>query len=159
MVLSCVRPPFPTCFIGKATNRTQAGGAAAIDGDTSKIKVMIVTDHPIMRDGLRFCLGNAPDMELVCEADNEASVLADFERCHPDVILIDLQFPAGAGVRATRAILHVAPQSAVVVLTTFSHEVDMLLEINGQNILCISKTVSSEDLVAAIRQAVVRHQG
>jgi DNA-binding NarL/FixJ family response regulator len=119
---------------------------------------MIVTDHPIMRDGLRLCLGNAPDMELVCEADNEASVLADFERCHPDVILIDLQFPAGAGVRATRAILHVAPRSAVVVLTTFSHEEEMLLEIHGQNILCVPKTASSEGLVAAIHLAVTRRQ-
>jgi DNA-binding NarL/FixJ family response regulator len=133
-------------------------GAAAMYVLTSKIKLMFVTDHPIMRDGLRFCLGDAPGMELVCEADNEASILPDFERCHPDVVVIDLQFPAGAGVQATRAILRVAPRSAVVVLTTFAHEEDMLLKINGQNIRCLPKTVSSEGLVAAIRQAVSRRQ-
>jgi DNA-binding NarL/FixJ family response regulator len=115
---------------------------------------MIVTDHPIMRDGLRSFLRNAADMEVVCEADDEARVLADFERCHPDVTLIDLQFPTGAGVRATKAILHLAPQSAVVVLTTFSDEEDVLHEIYGQNILCVPKTDSSESLLAAIRQVV-----
>jgi DNA-binding NarL/FixJ family response regulator len=115
---------------------------------------MLVTDHPIMRDGLRSCLRDVPDMEIVYEADDEAHVLADFERCHPDVTLIDLQFPAGAGVRATKAILHVAPQSAVVVLTTFSDEKDVLQEIYDRNILCVPKTASSESLLAAIRQAI-----
>jgi DNA-binding NarL/FixJ family response regulator len=119
---------------------------------------MLVTDHPIMRDGLRSCVGNAPDMELVGEADDEASIIVEFERCRPDIILIDLQFPAGAGVRATRAVLRAAPRSVVVVLTTFSHEEDLLLEMQGQNVLCVSKTVSSEGLVAAIRRAVVRRQ-
>ena len=97
-------------------------------------------------------------MELVCEADDEASTLADFELFHPDVILIDLQLPEGAGMRAARAISRVAPRSAVVVLTTFSYEEDMLLEINGLNILCVPKTVSGGRLVAAIRQVVSRHQ-
>jgi two-component system, NarL family, response regulator DevR len=130
----------------------------AIDVLTSKIRVMIVTDHPIMRDGLRFCLRSAPDMELVCEADDEASILTDVELCHPDVILVDLQLPEGAGMRVTRVISRVAPRSAVVVLTTFSHEEGMLLEINGLNILCVPKTVSGGRLVAAIRQVVSRHR-
>ncbi len=112
-----------------------------------------------MRDGLRFCLGNAPDMELVCEADNDSSILIDFERCQPDVTVIDLQGPAGAGVRATRSIMRIAPRSTVVVLTTFSHEDDRLLEIDSRNILCVPKTVSSEGLVAAIRQAVSHRKG
>jgi len=118
---------------------------------------MIVVDHPIMRDGLRDCLGNAPDLEVMCEADDEAHILDDFESCHPDVTLIDLQFPAGAGVRATRAILRLAPQSAVVVFTTFSDEEAVLHQIDGQNILCIPKTASSEDLLAAIRQVVKKY--
>jgi DNA-binding NarL/FixJ family response regulator len=111
-----------------------------------------------MRDGLRFCLRNAPDMDLVYETDDEAGILADVELYHPDAILIDLQLPEGAGMRAARAISRVAPRSAVVVLTTFSHEEDMLLEINGLNILCLPKTVSGGRLVAAIRQVVSRQQ-
>jgi DNA-binding NarL/FixJ family response regulator len=122
-----------------------------------KIKVMIVADHPIMRDGLRNCLGSAPDLEVMCEADGEVRVLDDLVRCHPDVTLIDLQFPAGAGVRATRAILRLAPRSAVVVFTTFSDEEAVLHEISGQNILCVPKTASSEDLLAAIRQVVKKY--
>ncbi len=113
---------------------------------------MIVTNHPIMRDGLRYFLRNAGDLEVVCEADDEAQVLADFERCRPDVTLIDLQFPAGAGVRATKAVLQLAPQAAVVVLTTFSDEEDALQEIVGENILCLPKTASSESLLSAIRR-------
>jgi two-component system, NarL family, response regulator DevR len=144
-----------TCGARRLTGRRRA---AAIDVLTSKIRVMIVTDHPIMRDGLRFCLRNAPDMELVCEADDEASILADVELCHPDVILVDLQLPEGAGMRVTRVISRVAPRSAVVVLTTFSHEEGMLLELNGLNILCVPKTVSGGRLVAAIRQVVSRRQ-
>jgi two-component system, NarL family, response regulator DevR len=144
-----------TCGARRLTGRRRA---AAIDVLTSKIRVMIVTDHPIMRDGLRFCLRNAPDMELVCEVDDEASILADVELCHPDVILVDLQLPEGAGMRVTRVISRVAPRSAVVVLTTFSHEEGMLLELNGLNILCVPKTVSGGRLVAAIRQVVSRRQ-
>jgi DNA-binding NarL/FixJ family response regulator len=121
---------------------------------TSKIKVMIVTDHPIMRDGLRSCLQNASDMDVVCEIDDEARILSEYERCRPQVTLIDLQVPAGAGVSATKAILHLAPRSAVVVLTTFSDEEHLLRELRDENVLCVPKTASSEDLLGAIRQAV-----
>jgi DNA-binding NarL/FixJ family response regulator len=142
----------------RARRLTERRRAAATDVLTSKTRVMIVTDHPIMRDGLRVCLRNAPDMDLVCEVADEAGIPAAVELCHPDAILIDLQLPEGAGMRATRAISRVAPRSALVVLTTFSHEEDMLHEINGPNILCVPKTASGGRLVAAIRQAVARHQ-
>ena len=67
-----------------------------------KTRVMIINNHPIMRVGLRLAIQREADLELVCEVADEAEALVQFELCHPDVVLIDLQLPQGSGLHASR---------------------------------------------------------
>ena len=68
------------------------------------IRVMIVSDYPVLSDGLRFTFSCTSDMAIVCEARTVAEIVRDFDYCHPDLAIVDLQLPMGEGVRAVRVL-------------------------------------------------------
>jgi DNA-binding NarL/FixJ family response regulator len=81
------------------------------------IRVVVVDDHPVYRDGVADALGDAEDIDVVgTAADGEAGValVADVR---PDVVLMDLRMPGGGGLPATATIAATQPETAVVVLT------------------------------------------
>ena len=86
------------------------------------IKVMIVDDHPIVRDGLKSVLLAADDMVLAGEAGSGQEALARCQASQPDVILMDVVMPGMDGLAATRAVLSQYPEVKIVVLTTFPEE-------------------------------------
>jgi NarL family two-component system response regulator LiaR len=86
------------------------------------IKVMIVDDHPIVRDGLKSVLLAADDMELAGEAGSGREALARCQESLPDVILMDVVMPGMDGLETTRAVLGEHPGVKIVVLTTFPEE-------------------------------------
>jgi len=114
---------------------------------------MIVNDHPIMRVGLRLAVQRESDMQVVCEAGDAAQAVLEFERCRPDVVLIDLQLPHGSGLRAIEAIHALSPTSPIVVLTTFPGDVDVPLGNAPGPIMSVSKAAPSEEIMAAVREA------
>ncbi len=90
--------------------------------DSKTIKVMIVDDHPIVRDGLKNMLMVFDDLELIGEAENGSAALA---LCHvktPDVILMDILMPVMDGIQATRAILEHYPQVKIIILTSYPED-------------------------------------
>jgi DNA-binding NarL/FixJ family response regulator len=121
-----------------------------------KIRVMIVNDHPIMRVGLRMAVQREPDMELVCEVADEAEAVLQFRLCRPDVMLIDLQLPYGSGARAIEAIHKLSCRTPIVVLTTYPHEANV--PARGP-IAYVSKAVSSQEIMAAVRQSWIHSFG
>ena len=89
---------------------------------TEPIRVLVADDHPVFRRGMRAILGAEPEIELVGEAtDGEGAVALALE-LRPDVILMDLNMPGVSGIEATRRVLEVSPDVAVLMLTMFEDD-------------------------------------
>jgi DNA-binding NarL/FixJ family response regulator len=84
------------------------------------IRVLIVDDHPLIREGVGSLLDQEPDMHLVGEAADGREAVEQFESLRPDVTLMDLQMPQANGVQAIATIMHKYPEAKIVVLTTYS---------------------------------------
>jgi NarL family two-component system response regulator LiaR len=122
-----------------------------IDGKT--IKVMIVDDHPIVRDGLKNMLLVFDDLVMIGEAENGHAALACCRQNIPDVILMDILMPGMDGILATRAILDQYPQVKIIMLTSYQKDdlVQQSLEAGATGYLL--KNASIDTLANAIRSA------
>lgn len=120
------------------------------------IRVLIVDDHPVVRDGLRGVLDGEPDMTVVGEAGHGAEALARVGDAAPDVVLMDLRMPTMGGVEAITALRARAPAVRVLVLTTFDTDRDVLPAIEAGATGYLLKDVPREELLRAVRAA---HRG
>jgi DNA-binding NarL/FixJ family response regulator len=117
---------------------------------------MIVADHPIMRDGLRLAVRGEVDMDVVGEATNETQAVLELQRCNPDVILIDLQSPQGAGLQTARAIRSLPCSIPIVTLSTFP-AADGARPADGlETCRQVPKTASSQEILAQVRRLAGR---
>src|ERR1700758_605716 len=90
------------------------------------IAVLVVDDHPMLREGVAAVLKLRDDMKLVGEAQDGAEAGARFRELRPDVVLMDLQMPGMSGVQAIEAIRSEAPHAKIVVLTTYDGDAQAL---------------------------------
>jgi DNA-binding NarL/FixJ family response regulator len=86
------------------------------------IRILIVDDHPILREGIASLLEDQPDMMLVGEAADGHEAVAQFHALNPDVTLMDIQMPGGTGTQAIATIKAKDPQARILVLTTYAGE-------------------------------------
>jgi NarL family two-component system response regulator LiaR len=122
--------------------------------EQKRIRIAIVDDHPMVREGLRAFLQLSDDIEIVAEAGTGAEALEIAEAEHPDVMLIDLVMPGQYdGVAAIRHIAAKHPDIHLIALTSYQERDRMLGAIHAGAISYLQKDVSPEDLMAAIRQA------
>ncbi|MFD0891855.1 response regulator transcription factor, partial [Streptosporangium algeriense] len=117
------------------------------------LRLMIVDDHPVVREGLRGMLEAAPEITVVGEAASGDEAVARAVRLRPEVILMDLRMPNGDGVSATSRILAALPQSRVIVLTTYETDQDILRAVEAGAAGYLLKDTSRADLLAAIASA------
>jgi DNA-binding NarL/FixJ family response regulator len=117
----------------------------------SKIRLLIVDDHPVVRDGLRGMLESQPDFEVVGEASNGEEAVQLASSLSPEVMLMDLRMPVMDGVTALREIKASNPAVQVLVLTTYDSDADILLAIEAGAMGYLLKDTSREDMYAAIR--------
>ena len=117
------------------------------------INVMIVDDHPIVRDGLESMLLAFADLQLVAKAGDGNEALVQCRKTQPDVILMDMVMPGMDGIAVTRAVLEHYPQMKVIMLTSFVDDsaVRNALEAGATGYLL--KNVSINTLAEAIRSA------
>lgn len=119
----------------------------------SKIRILIVDDQPLFREGLRTLLSVISDFEVAGEAGNGAEAIRLALSIKPAVILMDLQMPILDGVAATRRVHREAPSCAIIVLTTFDDD-DMVFDgLRAGAVGYLLKDASSEKLGEAIRAA------
>jgi two-component system response regulator NreC len=116
-----------------------------------KIRVLVVDDHTIVRDGIRALLGLAGDIEVVGEAENGREALEKVRELVPDVVLMDVAMPTMDGLEATRRIHREFPQTKVLALTQHDDReyVFSVVEAGAQGF--ISKTAASAEVVSGIR--------
>lgn len=117
------------------------------------IRVMIVDDHGIVRQGLRMYLALDPEIEVVGEAANGQEALEQAERLRPDVVLMDLLMPGMDGLQATAAIRQALPESEVIALTSALDDALIQQAIRAGVISYLLKDTGSDELCLAIRAA------
>jgi NarL family two-component system response regulator LiaR len=134
-------------------------GAPADEGrqeEMDKIKVLIVDDHAIVRQGLRTFLELQDDIQVVGEAENGREAVEGARQWEPDVVLMDLVMPEMDGIEATRRICARHPDIKIIALTSFSSDEKVFSAIKAGAAGYQLKDVSPHDLVDAVRAA---HQG
>ncbi|BAU11929.1 two component transcriptional regulator, LuxR family [Leptolyngbya sp. NIES-3755] len=117
----------------------------------SKIRLLLVDDQQIIRQGLKSLLDVKPDLAVVGEAEDGQQAIAQVELLQPDVVLMDVRMPVMDGVAATRSIHERFSQTKVLVLTTFDDDeyVSQAIRVGARGYLL--KDTHSDDLAAAIR--------
>ena len=87
------------------------------------IQLLVVDDHPLLREGIAAIINNQTDIELVAEASNGREAIEKFRSHRPDVTLMDLQMPDMSGIDAIISIRHEFPEARIIVLTTYAGDV------------------------------------
>jgi len=118
---------------------------------TETIRVLIVDDHTVVRDGLNALLSAEPGFEVVGSAADGIEAVALVQQLDPDVILLDLVMPRMDGVQATIEIKRTNPDARILVLTSFAENHQVFSAIKSGAIGYLMKDTSSEDLIQAIR--------
>jgi DNA-binding NarL/FixJ family response regulator len=117
------------------------------------IKILIADDHELVRRGLRQTIAAEADMQLVGEARTGAEAVALSTETQPDVALLDVQMPGMDGIAAAAAIHAARPQTAILMLTSFSSDAQLHAALRSGVAGYLLKDISGDDLVAAIRGA------
>ncbi len=119
------------------------------------IRVLLVDDHPVVRQGLRRMLELEEDMEVVAEASSGEEALEKMETSSPHIIVMDIRMPGTGGIEAIRQIKERHPEANVVVLTLYGEQY-LVQAIEAGAVGYLVKDVGGEELIQAIRAV---HQG
>ncbi len=117
------------------------------------IRLLIVDDHPIMRDGLRGVFSDDPGFEVVGEASDGAEAVRMAQRTAPDVILMDLRMPTMGGVEAIARLQELGHPARVLILTTYDTDRDVLPAIKAGATGYLLKDAPRDELIRAVRAA------
>ncbi len=117
----------------------------------SKIRVLLVDDHALLREGLRALLERYPDFEVVGEAENGEEAIAQVKAQQPDIVLMDIAMPGINGLDATRAIRQDYPQTRVLVLTQHEDRQYVMSLLKAGASGYVLKRALGKDLVNALR--------
>lgn len=122
----------------------------------SRIRVLVVDDHPIFRQGVRSLLRIFPDIEVVGEAEGPADALAQVAEMKPDIVLLDVRLGAGNGIEVARWVRRYHPESRVIILTTYDDDEYLFGALQAGAHAYLLKDVALDELPAAIRAV---HEG
>jgi DNA-binding NarL/FixJ family response regulator len=122
-----------------------------MSSDRGQIRVLSVDDHPLLREGIAALVNGEPDMKVVAEAMNGTEAIEKFRLHHPEITLMDLQMPTLDGVEAIRHILDDYPSARIIVLTTYTGDVQVLRALKAGARGYILKGQVHRELLDAIR--------
>jgi len=142
----------------KAGSRNDAAakdaGRAAKTVSTSRKRLLLVDDHPMMRAGLAQLINKQPEIEVCCEASNPAEALQEITRCQPDLLVTDITMPGRSGVEFIKDVI--ALHSSLLILVVSMHDeliyAERVLRAGARGY--VMKEAGGEKLLLAIRQVL-----
>ncbi|MGO4300400.1 response regulator [Leifsonia sp. RAF41] len=123
----------------------------------SPVRLLVVDDHPVVRDGIVGMVASDPDIEVVGEARDGGEAVGLARALLPDVVLMDLRMPGIDGVSAIRELRRLGSPSRVVVLTTYDADADVLPAIEAGATGYLLKDAPRDELVRAVHAAAKGH--
>jgi two-component system, NarL family, response regulator DevR len=115
------------------------------------LRVMLVDDHQVVRDGIKLLLADAEDVVVCAEAGSVREAVAVAAQSLPDVIVMDVRLSDGSGIEATRDIRAARPQTSVLMLTSFADDEALFASIMAGAAGYVLKQIKGDELVRAIR--------
>jgi DNA-binding NarL/FixJ family response regulator len=119
--------------------------------DTTKIRILIVDDHPLLRQGILALIADEQDMTVVAEAADGREAIQQFRAHHPDITLMDLQMPEMNGLDAMISIRGEFPEARIIVLTTYTGDVQARRALQAGARAYLLKNSLHKDLMGTIR--------
>ena len=119
--------------------------------DPGPIRIVVVDDHPLVRAGIAALLDDEPDIVLLGEAADGREAVEQFRAHRPDVMLMDLQMPQMTGLEAMAAIRAEFPEARIIVLTTYTGDVQVVRALQAGASGYLLKSTLRKELLAAIR--------
>jgi DNA-binding NarL/FixJ family response regulator len=115
------------------------------------IRILVVDDHPLFRNGIAALLATQPDMSLVAEASNGREAIQEFRAHRPDITLMDLQMPEMNGLDAMLAIRGEFPEARIIMLTTYTGDVKVMRAMKDGARAYLLKNLLDKELLQTIR--------
>jgi two-component system response regulator NreC len=118
---------------------------------STHLRILLVDDHAVVREGLRLLINTQADMEVVGEADDGSQVLQQAKALQPDVVIMDISMPQLNGVQATERLKAAYPRIKILVLSSYSDEAHIRQALaSGASSYVLKRTIA-EELIRAIR--------
>ena len=118
----------------------------------NRLRILLVDDHEVVRDGVKFLIDANDDMIVVAEAATVADSVAQAERTRPDVVVMDVRLADGSGIEATREIRARLAKTQVLMLTSFADDEALFASIMAGAAGYVLKQIRGGELIRAIRE-------